>query len=246
MTSDKVMIGLATLYLGKWQDVLPHVGTADLLCTDPPYPDLKGGIAFKSSKRGSSGVGEDAGETLGDTWGASLDYLSHAWAASERGFMTFCTHHSLGDIQLRMREIGADYLGFTIWNKPNAPHPARPVPRYSSEYIMRFRKAPGLDWRKLDDSVISMNGLQAGCMASPERLLKTDSKAAAHPAQKPIALMRKLLSVRPTSVMDLYMGTGTTGIAAVSMHIPFIGIEEDESYFELAVKRFRDAQGGLI
>jgi DNA modification methylase len=60
-----------------------------------------------------------------------------------------------------------------------------------------------------------------------------------HPTQKPIELMRWCLQQFPDakSVLDPFMGSGTTGIAAVEMGRTFIGIERDERYFEAAVKR---------
>jgi site-specific DNA-methyltransferase (adenine-specific)/modification methylase len=72
----------------------------------------------------------------------------------------------------------------------------------------------------------------------------------AHPTQKPVALMRWCIEqagdVR--SIIDPYMGSGTTGVAAVQMDRTFIGIERDPAYFEIACERIRKAyaQGQLF
>lgn len=233
-------IGLATLYLGDCVEILPTIDPVDLVCTDPPFVGLQGGIELKASKEGGSGVGVDAGETVGDPWGASHDWMPLAWEKARKGLMAFCTYHSIADIP---SAVGAPLCGLVTWNKPNAPYPARNVPRASAEFVCLFRKEPGLDWRAIDSSVIEMNTLTAGCMASPERLLGSDGAKALHPTQKPLALMEKLLAVRPQSVCDPFMGTGTTGAAALKLGMPFIGIERDERYFEAACDRLRKVSG---
>jgi site-specific DNA-methyltransferase (adenine-specific) len=66
-----------------------------------------------------------------------------------------------------------------------------------------------------------------------------------HPTVKPVALMEYLakLTKTPTGgvVLDPFMGSGTTGIACVKLGRPFIGIELDEDYFEIAKRRILHA-----
>ena len=66
-----------------------------------------------------------------------------------------------------------------------------------------------------------------------------------HPTQKPIKLIRKLI-VRYTSpgdtILDPFMGSGTTGVACHLTGRNFIGIEIDETYFNIATRRIEDAQ----
>ena len=66
-----------------------------------------------------------------------------------------------------------------------------------------------------------------------------------HPTQKPIALMKWCITQLPdetSTILDPFMGSGSTGVAAVQMGREFIGIELDEDYFEIACKRIEDAQ----
>jgi len=67
-----------------------------------------------------------------------------------------------------------------------------------------------------------------------------------HPTQKPVALMRWCLSfVRSRGVVfDPFMGSGSTGVAAVISGRRFIGVERVPAYFELAVERIRSAHYG--
>lgn len=64
-----------------------------------------------------------------------------------------------------------------------------------------------------------------------------------HPTQKPLALMKWCLKwTGAQSILDPFMGSGTTGVAAVQMGRDFIGIEREPKYFDIACKRIEDAQ----
>jgi site-specific DNA-methyltransferase (adenine-specific) len=65
-----------------------------------------------------------------------------------------------------------------------------------------------------------------------------------HPTQKPIALMRWCLGFLPDAqtILDPFMGSGTTGVAAVQMGRDFIGIEREPKYFDIACRRIEEAQ----
>lgn len=59
-----------------------------------------------------------------------------------------------------------------------------------------------------------------------------------HPAQKPIALMSWCISkTKAGTIIDPYCGSGTTGVAALSLGRRFIGIEIEPAYFDIACKR---------
>lgn len=63
-----------------------------------------------------------------------------------------------------------------------------------------------------------------------------------HPTQKPVAVMEWTLSfIEGLSVLDPYMGSGTTGVACVKAGKGFIGIERHEPYFNIACERIRKA-----
>ena len=65
-----------------------------------------------------------------------------------------------------------------------------------------------------------------------------------HPTQKPVALMEYLIKTYTNegeTVLDFTMGSGTTGVAAINNNRNFIGIEMDETYFNIASKRVQEA-----
>ena len=65
-----------------------------------------------------------------------------------------------------------------------------------------------------------------------------------HPTMKPLVVMRWCIEQAgiPRTILDPFMGSGTTGVAAVQMGRQFIGIEREPKYFDIACKRIEDAQ----
>jgi len=73
----------------------------------------------------------------------------------------------------------------------------------------------------------------------------SDNRSFCHPAQKPVEVMAWCLRQLPDeaqTILDPFMGSGTTGVAAVQMGRQFIGIEKEPKYFEIACKRIEEAQ----
>jgi len=72
-----------------------------------------------------------------------------------------------------------------------------------------------------------------------------------HPTQKPLDLMRWCIDKckpDPQTILDPFMGSGTTGVAAIQLGRKFIGIEREPKYFDIACKRIEQAaaQGKLF
>jgi site-specific DNA-methyltransferase (adenine-specific)/modification methylase len=110
--------------------------------------------------------------------------------------------------------------GWLTWVKPDAP------PTFAStEFAWRSIDKPA---RHLIYSISATNGERVG-----------------HPTQKPLFLMKWCIEQcnnNPQSILDPFMGSGTTGVAAVQMGRCFIGIEREPKYFEIACRRIEDAQ----
>lgn len=78
---------------------------------------------------------------------------------------------------------------------------------------------------------------------------KLEKEGFGHPAQKPIWLMEDLiqrLSKENDTILDPFMGSGTTGVACKNLNRNFIGIELDPTYFEIAKKRIEETPTKLI
>jgi site-specific DNA-methyltransferase (adenine-specific) len=81
--------------------------------------------------------------------------------------------------------------------------------------------------------------------------LRNKNKGREHPTQKPLGLMLWCIEQcknNPQTILDPFMGSGTTGVAAIQMGRKFIGIEREPKYFEIACKRIEAAyaQGQLF
>jgi DNA modification methylase len=73
----------------------------------------------------------------------------------------------------------------------------------------------------------------------------------AHPTQKPVSVISSLVGWTTNEgdiVLDCFLGSGTTGVAAIQSGRKFIGIEKEEEYFDIACKRIEQtvAQGQLF
>lgn len=96
-----------------------------------------------------------------------------------------------------------------------------------------------LAWTNLNGSVRIFRHMWNGMIRDSERNIQR-----VHPTQKPIALMEWCIEKckNAETIIDPFMGSGTTGIASMKMNKEFIGIEKDERYFDIACKRIEDVQ----
>ena len=94
-----------------------------------------------------------------------------------------------------------------------------------------------LAWTNLNKSVRRIQWLWNG-------MIRKGQEERHHPTQKPVGVMEWCLTHLPDdcrTVLDPFMGSGTTGIACVKAGLSFTGIERDERYFDIACKRVEDA-----
>ena len=106
-----------------------------------------------------------------------------------------------------------------------------------------------LIWDKLQPHDFSLAMIEAAwtTLKKPAKMfrLSVTSYQKEHPTQKPEPLMKWCIDHLPEgcgTILDPFMGSGTTGVAAVQMQRDFIGIEREESYFDIACRRIEDAQ----
>jgi site-specific DNA-methyltransferase (adenine-specific) len=107
-----------------------------------------------------------------------------------------------------------------------------------------------LVWYKRDqipsaaDVELAWTNIDMNAQLIDQTIAATNAERVGHPAQKPLRVMRWTLEKigLPQSIVDPFMGSGTTGVAAAQMGARFIGVEIEERYFEIACERIENAQ----
>ena len=168
-------------------------------------------------------------------------------------------------IQERCRTIGFDNLAPIIWSKiANAAHevdrgaggflgkPYEPnaVVKNDIEFILMQRRPGGYRKPTLAARVLSL--LSQECFQKCYRQIWSDIPGASvrgHPAPFPVALAERLIrmfSFAGDTVLDPFLGTGSTQLAAIACGRNSVGIEVDPAYFEMAVNRLQDETTDLL
>lgn len=167
---------------------------------------------------------------LGDKWQGGKAETKARWKLNDGGSnMSWDAEPSIGlnqALQCSPNAIvwGGHYYdlppkrGWLVWDKI--------VRSFSSGHVE-------LAWTTLEQPTRAFNYAH-GELASEGKL---------HPTQKPLPLMLWCLGFLPEArtILDPFMGSGTTGVACVKMGRRFIGIEIDEGYFDIAVRRIEEA-----
>jgi DNA modification methylase len=207
---------------------LPNVLTAsvDLVLTDPPY-----NIARNNNFNTMGRAGIDFGE-----WDKNADiltYIAGAFRVLKPGgsFVVFNDWKNLGDIAKESERVGFETKDMLRLKKTN-PMPRNRDRRYITDFecAIWFTK-PGAKW--------TFNRLDPNYQR-PE-FVKSVEKGL-HPTQKNLSLMEDLIQIHSNkgdTVLDCFMGSGTTGVAAKNLHRDFIGIELDPTYFQIAQQRIQ-------
>lgn len=236
-----VIIGDATLFLGDCIQVLPGVDGVDALITDPPYGIV---AEFGSQNRldGSRRLQfEWDGPSTHDTIRKALE-LSIAVLNRPGNAFAFTGFDTIEFAREIFRAAGMTPKPWA-WVKQYPP-PPMPGNRWPSAFeVACLGYDAGSYFGDLNVSrrnVMVADALRAG-----------NHERAGHPTQKPISVMTHLvnaLAAPKQLVLDCFMGSGTTGVAAIQLGRKFIGIERDERYFDIACKRIERsvAQGQLF
>jgi len=143
---------------------------------------------------------------------------------------------NMGDIAKALRGYKIKVKCLNHWQKNN-PCPAEWGRRFVAgrEYFLHCTNGAGYDF--------NVDSLHKGCFNYPltKQSEKTNGK---HPNQKPLNLMSELVSILTSegqTILDPFMGSGSTGVAAKNLNRKFIGIEMDETYFNIAKNRINEA-----
>ena len=233
--------GVKWYYSDKWvaiacgdcREILPQLDVkVDLVLTDPPYVGLKGNQKLMNN----IGVGKhyNNNPTVGDIWKANIEWMELCLKPLNYGIIAFCQFHDVHSMALEANKLGLKAIALGTWHARNSPPSVQNRPHYTTNFMWYLEKTPGLKWRKLE-TMYDIPKLATGCMAT-ERIVDKDG-CAIHPTQKPSELISKLLQVDAQTILDPFLGSGTTCYCAKKLNRYSIGIEIEEKYCEIAAKR---------
>lgn len=216
-------IGDATLYLGDCLEILPTLGRVDAVVTDPPY-----GIGASDYKRGGTQYGNSKAQCRTydkmdwDKTPISSDLLGLILASGKWKIIFGGNYYALPPSSC-----------WLVWDKLNGE---------GSGYA-----DCELAWTNLKKAVRRIKWRWAGMLQQDMK----NKEIRHHPTQKPVAVMRWCIEQLPAgcdTILDPFMGSGTTGVACAKMGRKFIGIELEPKYFDIACKRIEEAykQGDMF
>lgn len=209
----KVEIGNATLYLGDCSEILPTLDNVAATISDPPY-----GIGIDRSMAASSG------SQSGGMMAKKGNYFASGWDDAPMSL-------ELAELIMSKSETvifwGGNYYGlpasqcWLVWDK-----------RVNGNFA-----DCELAWTNMKKPVRKFEWMWNGMLRQGQE------ERNGHPTQKPLALMQWCIEQagNPETILDPFMGSGTTGVAAIQMGRKFIGIEREPKYFEIACKRIEQA-----
>lgn len=226
MSFESVKIGNATLYCGDCLEILPTLGKVDAVVTDPPYGVGLTCRTTKHTKRQSSKNYQDDGQFI-------IDQIIPRVIAATGIAPVAAISSGIRWIQAypKPADIGTVFFPNGAGSSPWGFNCNNPILFYGTcPYLKR------------------------GMGSRPNSVSATHwfSDDVDHPCPKPVPFMKwMVMRTSPAmgeTILDPFMGSGTTGVACAELGRHFIGIEIDRKYFDIACERITKAyaQGDLF
>lgn len=221
------------IYCGDCRTILPSILTCDVVLTDPPYDKEthRGARTFDKETRESASSGKRAivaSAAIPINFDAlpDVEFTAGLWRWAARWCICFCSLEMLGDYR---RAAGDAWVRGGFWRRPDGmPQVTGDRPGQPGEGLAIMHRAGKKRWNR--------GGHHAFWECNIERENRN------HPTQKPEVLMLQLVrdftDVGET-IFDPFMGSGTTLVAAKALGRSAIGIEVEEAYCAMAVRRLQ-------
>lgn len=237
-----------SLHLGNCLEILDSLekDSVDLIFADPPYFLSNGGSTCKNGQRVSVDKGSwDQSRGAAQNHSFNSEWLSRCQRVLKPNGTIWVsgTHHVIYSVGFALQMLGYKILNNVTWEKPNPP------PNLACRYFTHSTET--LIWAAKNSK--SKHVFNYGLMKSqngdkqmkdvwrftaPPKAEKTHGR---HPTQKPLSLLTRIIeaSTEPSAlVLDPFNGSGTTGVAALRLGRKYIGIDLNQEYLDLSVKRF--------
>lgn len=234
------------LYQGDCNMLLPQMKeTFDLIFADPPYFLSNDGLSIQSGKIVSVNKGEwDRGNDIDDIDRFNMEWIANAKVAlkSTGSIMISGTYHNIFSLGRALQKLDFKILNIITWQKTNPPpnFSCRYL-THSTEQIIWARKSPKHKHIFNYEILKKLNGdKQMRDVWSFPAIAPWEKIFGKHPTQKPLALLTRLIlmaSDKDSIICDPFSGSSTTGIAANLLHRQFVGIEKENKFIDLSIKR---------
>lgn len=242
------------LYQGDCLEVMDALaakhpdGIFDLIFADPPYFLSNGGITCHSGRMVKVDKGAwDKSRGPEENHNFNREWLRRCQALLKPNGSLFVsgTHHVIFSVGFAMQELGMKILNQITWQKPNPPpnlacryftHSTETVlwaaKNAKSRHVFNYAEMKRANGGKQMKDVWTLTAPKAD-----------EKKFGKHPTQKPLALLERIVRTATGEgdlVLDPFLGSGTTAIAAARLSRRCIGIESDASLLAVAVARLNE------
>ena len=205
-----------TIYHGDCREILPTLEPVDLVLTDPPY-------LLKMSGGNKGCLGESM-NYIKEIKGFTDNGVDYSFLDRFNNFFCFCSQQQIPELLTIASNKG--HAKLLKWMKPN------PVPAFYNTYLPDVEYIVHC-WQP--------NRLFGECKDRSTFIVHNcGNRDTIHPNEKPINVIKNLLvkgSVVGDTILDCFMGSGTTLRAAKDLGRKAIGVELEEKYCEISANR---------
>ena len=231
----KEIIGDCVLYQGDCLKVMPTLGRVSHLFSDPPYEEFMHKAKSSAARR----IRTDGRQEIKALNFASIDKIRRdvvlaGEACVDGWFSVFCTPEGVSKWADEINDSTIKYKRACVWVKPDStPQLNGQGPAQGAEnFVVAWAGTGCAKW-----NAGGKRGVYTHCTNPPDR-------HGSHPTEKPWRLFTELLSDFTNAgdtILDPFMGSGTTLVACAKMGRAGIGIELDPDYFDIACRRVEEA-----
>ena len=213
------------LHLGDCLELMPDIpdGSIDMILTDPPY-----GMDLTPQRKSGKFHGEKIKNDNNLLWADEFFKQCFRLTIKNSVSMFYCSHHCISEFISSARLAGFDIKNLIVWDKGHF--------------------GMGGNWRPVHELILICTKGRFVTHSNNLRTIlpfkKIHHSKAFHPTEKPVEMLEHLISepdYNPLIILDPFMGSGSTGVAAKNLNRDFIGIELDETYFNIAKDRINNS-----
>lgn len=216
--------------------------SVDLIFADPPYFLSNGGKSIHSGKVVSVNKGEwDKKENYEDTILFTKNWINGCFKVLKFGGSIWVsgTVHNIFEVKNALDEAGFKIINIVVWHKSDPPPLIyKNKLRFSYELIIWASK--GFKHTFNYEDMFKINNGELEDVWTIPAVQMNEKKFGYHPTQKPEELLERIIkssSNEGDTILDPFMGSGTTCYVAKKLNRKYIGIEKDKKFFNISKRR---------